>query len=142
MHPMLRLLPNPVEIASDPRRHHGNQQARLPRRLDDSLAPRPADLVVRREGVGDVLGAADFAEEGFEHEGVFDRLSGALALVGGGGVRGVPHHGDVVKGECGGGEVVAHSPHGQIGTVHQLDETVGRWAPAGEKGVELVFGGW
>ena len=142
MHPRHRLLLDLLKIAPNPRRLHGNQHPRLPRRLDDSLAPGPADLIVRREGVGDEFGVVDFAEEGFEDEGVFDGLAGALALVGGGSVGGVSHHGYVAEGVCGGGEVVAHGPHGQVGVVHELDEAVGRWAPAGEKFVELGFGGW
>ena len=142
MHPRHRLLPYLLQIAPNPRRLHGNQHPRLPGRLHDSLASRPADLIVRREGVGDEFWVVDFAEEGFEDGGVFDGLAGALALVGGGGVGGVAHHGYVAEGVCGGGEVVAHGPHGEIGIVHELDEAVGRWAPAGEEFVELGFGGW
>ena len=141
MHPRHRLLPNLLQIAPHPRRLHRNQQPRLPRRLDDFLTPRSADLIVRREGVGDEFWVVDFAEEGFEDEGVFDGLAGALALVGGGGVRGVAHHGYVAQGVGGGGEVVTHGPHGEVGVVHELDEAVGGRAPAGEEGVELGFGG-
>ena len=112
MHPRLQPLPHLLQISPHPLSQHAEQQARLPRRLHHPLAPGPADLIVRCERVGDVLGIVDAAEQSFEHEGVFDRLSGALALVGSCGVGGVAHHGDVADGVCGGGEVVAHGPSG------------------------------
>ena len=141
MHPRLQPLADLLQIRPDALGQHAEQQARLPRRLDHALAPRPPDLIVRREGVRDARGVADAAEEGGEHEGVLDGLAGALALVGGRGVGGVAHHGDVADGIGGGGEVVAHGPGGQVRGVEELDEAVGFGAPAGEEAVELGGGG-
>lgn len=82
------------------------------------------------------------SEKSLEHESVFDRLSGALALEGSRGVGGIAHHRYVADGVRGGGEVVTHGPSGQTRTIEELDETVRLLAPAAQEAVKLFGGGW
>ena len=142
MHPLLHLGSNLLQIVPDALSHHAEQLARLPGRRDDFLAAGTTHQVVSGEGVGDEVGTTEAAEEGFEDEGVFDGLAGALALEGRRGVGGVAHHGDRAVGVGCGGEVVAHGPHGQVGGVEEGDQVLGRGTPAGEEGGELRGGGW
>lgn len=70
----------------------------LPRQVHDGLAPRPPYRVEGLERRGDLFGAVDVREQAVEHGGVFERLRGAVAGEGEGGVRGVAEHGDAAAG--------------------------------------------
>ena len=141
MHPRPQPLPNFLQINSDPLRHHPHQHPRLPRRLHDPLAPRFPHLIIRRERIRDEFLLPHTPKQRFKHEGVFDRLSRALALEWGGGVRGIAHHRYVGHGVCGGREIVAHGPEGEVGDVEEVDESAGFGAPACEEAVEIGVGG-
>ena len=56
----------------------------------------------------------------FEDEGVFERLAGALALPGRGGVRGVAEQRDAALGEGGCDRVVEDGPLGELGAFEEL----------------------
>ena len=56
MHPLPQLLRQLLRISLDARRAHREQHARLPTSLDDALSPRAANLVVRVEDIGKLLG--------------------------------------------------------------------------------------
>ena len=56
----------------------------------------------------------------FEDEGVFERLAGALALPGRGGVRGVAEQRDAALGERGRDRVVEDGPFGELGAFEEL----------------------
>ena len=123
MHALPQLFRQPLRISLDARRAHGEQHARLPTSLDDALGPRATNLVVGVEDVGELLGGGGsgwVGEEVFEDEGVLERLAGALALPGGGGVRGVAEQGDAALGEGGGDRVVEDGPFGELGAFEEL----------------------
>ena len=123
MHPPPQLLRQFLRISLDARRAHRKQHARLPTSLDDALGPRATNLVVRVEDVGELFGvggSGGVGEEVFEDEGVLERLAGALALPGGGGVRGVAEQCDAALGECGCHCVVEDGPFGELGTFEEL----------------------
>ena len=141
MHPRPQPLPNLHQIPPNPLRLHTHQHARFPRRLHDPLTPRFPHLIIRRERIRDEFLLPHAPKERFEHEGVFDRLAGALALERGGGVRGVAHHGYVGGGVCSGWEIVTHGPEGEVGDVEEADESVGFGAPACEEAIEIGVGG-
>ena len=123
MHPPPQLLRQLLRIGLNARRAHSEQHARLATSLDDALGPRAANLVVRIKDVGKLFGSGGsggVGEEVFEDEGVFERLAGALALPGGGGVRGVAEQGDAALGEGRGDCVVEDGPFGELGAFEEL----------------------
>lgn len=54
MHPLAQLLGQLLRIGFDSRRAHGEKQSRFPTRLDHTLGPRAANLVVCVEHVRDL----------------------------------------------------------------------------------------
>ena len=125
MHPPPQLLGQFLRIRLNARRAHRKQHARLAARLDDALGARAPDLVVGVEDVGELRGGGGrrgVGEKVFEDEGVLERLAGALALPGGGGVGGVAEEGDAAFCEGGGDGVVEDGPFGEFGAFEELEE--------------------
>ena len=123
MHPLPQLLRQLPSISLNTRRAHRKQHARLATSLDDALGPRATNLVVRIEDVRKLFGVRGSGRVGkkvFEDEGVLERLAGALALPGRGGVRGVAEQGHAALGECRRDGVVEDGPFGELGAFEEL----------------------
>ena len=115
MHPTTQQRPHLLYILPHTLRPHAHQFSRIATRRYNPLRPHPPHLVVRQERALDHVGGGHLAEQGGEHERVFDGLAGALALVRGCGVRGVAHYADAGFGVGRGGGVVPHGPEGGVG---------------------------
>ena len=94
--------------------------SRLPACLHYTLGARTSDLVVRSERCRYVFGCEDFCKQCGEHTGVFDGLTGTLALEGCRGVRCIAHHCDATSVEEWGGRTVEEGPSGDGGEVEEL----------------------
>ena len=147
MHPLPQLLGQLLGISLDARRAHRKQHARLATSLDDALGPRATNLVVRVEDVRKLFGVGGsgwVGEEVFEDEGVLERLAGALALPGRGGVCGVAEQRDAALGESGCDCVVEDGPFGELGAFEELclrRMLAENWAANGIPGA-VVMGQW
>lgn len=115
MHPPAQLLRHLLQIAFDTRSAHAKQQSRLAARLDDTLCPGAANLIVGVEHVGDlraVGGSGCVGEEVLEGEGVFERLACALSLPWRGRVGGIAEQCHAAFGVRGCQGVVKDCPSG------------------------------
>ena len=83
VHPLAQLLRQLLRISLDTRRAHGEKQSRLPTRLDHTLSPRAANLVVCVEHVRDLLcvgGGGWIGEKVCDGESIFECLTCTLSL--------------------------------------------------------------